>query len=99
LEPGQTPESWTADYINNKSRDAGGLCGDISADRYEPIEIDGETGSRIAMVCSTNFYAAAIVVHHGSAYLVALATVADTDNARPVELFDAILAGFQFTVS
>ena len=102
LETGQTPESWTAQYISNKAADAGGaggVCGDISTERYEQVEIDGETGSRIAMVCVTTFYTAAIVVHDGSAYLVALATVADSGNARAIELFDAVLASFRFAAS
>ena len=100
LETGQTPESWTAQYITNKALDGTDACGDISTDRYAPVEIDGETGQRIEMVCvSTQFYTAAIVVHDGSAYLVALATLADSGNGRAVELFDAVLASFRFAAS
>ena len=100
LESDQTPESWTAEYISNKALDAGGICGDISADQYGPVEIDGETGQRIEMVCAgTTFYTAAIVVHDGSAYLVALATNAGSENTRAVELFDAVLASFRFAAS
>jgi hypothetical protein len=100
LETGQTPESWTARYITNKERDAGGVCGDISADRYEPVEIGGETGQRIEMVCAgASFYTAAIVVHDGSAYLVAVATQSNSRDARALELFDAVLASFRFAAS
>jgi hypothetical protein len=100
LEAGQTPESWTAQYINNKELDAGGVCGDISADQYEPVEINGETGQRIEMVCAgATFYTAAIVVHDGSAYLVAVATESSSRDALAVELFDAVLASFRFAAS
>ncbi len=100
LETGQTPKSWTAQYIANKELVSGDACSDISTDRYEPVEIDGETGQRVEMVCAgTQFYTAAIVVHDGSAYLVALATLADSGNPRAVELFDAILASFRFAAS
>jgi hypothetical protein len=100
LEAGQTPESWTAEYISNKSLDAGGVCGDISTDQYEPVEIDGETGHRIEMVCAgAAFYTAAIVVHDGSAYLAAVATQSNSRDARAVELFDAFLASFRFAAS
>jgi hypothetical protein len=97
---GETPESWTAQYITNKSRDATGGCGDISTARHEPVEIAGETGQRIEMVCDgAAFYTAAIVVHDGSAYLVAVATPSNSRDARAVELFDAILASFRFAAS
>lgn len=100
LETGQTPESWTAQYITNKEGDAGGVCGDISADQYEPVEINGETGQRIEMVCAgAAFYTAAIVVHDGSAYLVAVATQSNSRDERAVELFDAVLASFRFAAS
>lgn len=100
LEPGQTPESWAAQYITDKALDAGGVCGDISTARYEPVDIDGETGQRIDMVCAgASFYTAAIVVHDGSAYLVAIATPSNSRDARAVELFDAVLASFRFAAS
>jgi hypothetical protein len=100
LETSQTPEAWAAQYISNKVLDAGGICGDISADQYEPIEIDGEIGQRIEMVCASSaFYTAVFAVHDGSAYLVALATPSNSRDARAIELLDAVLASFRFAAS
>ena len=89
LATGQTPDTWTAQYISKKALDAGGVCGDISAARYKPVEIDGETGQRVEMICAGSaFYPAAIVVHDGSAYLVAVATPSNTRDAQAVTIFD-----------
>ena len=100
LAPGQTPDEWTEQYISKKSLDAGGICGDISRARYTPVEIDGETGQRIEMICAGSaFYTAAIVVHDGSAYLMAVATPSNARDAEAVELFDAVLASFRFAAS
>ena len=76
LEPGTTAEEWLDQNIDLKSADSG-ICGDMSPQAYQPVEVQGEAGRQITTVCSSaqgvNYYAAALVVHDGSGYLISYA--------------------------
>ena len=99
LEPGTTADAWFTRYIGRKATDAGGVCGDISADAYEPVDVQGEEGRQIITTCGgaddVNYYAAALVVHDGSGYLISYAR-GGGEEPGDAEAFATLVESFSF---
>ncbi len=99
LPAGTTADAWIDQYIRRKAADAGGVCGDMSPGAYQPVDIQGEAGRQITTTCGgaddMNYYAAALVVHDGSAYLISYAR-GGGEEPGDEEAFARLVESFSF---